>query len=376
MAAMQPSDAAFILELLALSRAPSIGAARLRAVVSFFHDPSRARDATPSELMRIEGIGEQIAHSLYTYLRSADYRAARIAAERQLEQAQKLGAKILTLWDSAYPTLLKDIYDAPPYLFVRGTLTQHALRIAVVGTRHPTEYGKNVTRKLTAALANARAEIVSGLAFGIDILAHQTALESGTRTLAVLGSGVDTIYTDPKGKLYPKIIEHGAILSEEWLGTVPIAENFPKRNRIISGLSQGVLIVESDVKGGAMITARYALDQNREVFAVPGSIYSHKSNGTNALIRDSRAKLVMSAEDMLSELHMETRSMPEAPTLTLPDLSPEELKVYQALSDTPMHIDELCDSTGLDVSDALIILFELELKNCAKQLPGKFFQRA
>lgn len=372
---MQPSDGAFLLDLLALSKAPLIGAARLRTLVSFFHEPSRACDATPSELMRIEGIGEQIARSLYAYLRSDDYRAARIAAERQLEQAEKLGANILTLWDSAYPTLLKNIYDAPPYLFVRGTLAQNALRIAIVGTRHPTEYGKNVTKKLTAALALAGAEIVSGLAFGVDTLAHQTALEAGTRTLAVLGSGVDAMYTDPKGKLYPRIIERGAILSEEWLGTAPVAENFPKRNRIISGLSQGVVIVESDVKGGAMITAKYALEQNREVFAVPGSIYSHKSNGTNALIRDSRAKLVMSAEDILSELRVEARAKPTPASLPLPNLSPEELRLYNALSDAPTHIDDLCDRTGLDVSDALIILFELELKNCAKQLPGKFFQR-
>jgi DNA processing protein len=218
--------------------------------------------------------------------------------------------------------------------------------------------------------------VVSGLAFGIDMIAHQTALESGARTLAVLGSGVDAIYTDPKGKLYPRIIENGAIVSEEWLTTAPMAENFPKRNRIISGLSQGVLIVESDVRGGAMITAKYALEQNREVFAVPGSIYSHKSNGTNTLIRESRAKLVISAEDILSELRIETTAKPKAQTLPLPDLSDEELKVYQKLSDTPMHIDDLCEATGLDVSDVLIILFELELKNSVKQLPGKFFQRS
>jgi len=370
------SNVEFIIGLLALSKAPLIGATRLRALVSCFHTPAQVCKATPAELMRVEGIGETIAESLYAYLRSAAFQNDRAMAEAQVEKAEKLGVKILTLWDSEYPTLLKHIYDAPPYLFVRGTLYQDALRIAVVGTRHPTEYGKNVTKKITAALSQAQVEVVSGLAFGIDSIAHQTALESGARTVAVLGSGVDAIYTDPKGKLYPRIIENGAIVSEEWLSTAPVAENFPKRNRIISGLSQGVLIVESDIKGGAMITAKYALEQNREVFAVPGSIYSHKSNGTNTLIRESGAKLVMSAEDILSELRIQTATTTAAPTLPLPDLSDEELKVYQKLSDTPMHIDDLCEATGLDVSDVLIILFELELKNCVKQLPGKFFQRS
>lgn len=373
-----PSDAEFLVALLALSQAPLIGAARLRALVSAFGTPQHIREASPLQLQRVAGIGERVAAMLYTYLHSAAYTQAQANAEAQLEQCQKLGVRVLTLWDESYPVLLKEVYDAPPYLFVRGTLRPEAFRIAVVGTRHPTEYGKNATRKLVSALATAQAEIVSGLAFGIDTVAHQTALDAGLRTIAVLGSGVDAIYTDPKGKLYPRIIEHGAIVSEEWLGTAPAAENFPKRNRIISGLAHGVVIVESDISGGAMITAKYALEQNREVFAVPGSIFSHKSNGTNALIRDGGAKLITKVEDILSELSCAKQVQPNASVVqTLPlDLSPDELKVCQLLSDAPMHIDDLCDATGLDLSDLLVVLFELEIKQCIKQLPGKFFQRA
>ncbi|MCS7012846.1 MAG: DNA-processing protein DprA [Chloroherpetonaceae bacterium] len=371
------SDADFLITLLALSKAPSIGAVRLRALVSAFGTPQRICAASRMELQRISGIGARLADILYAYLHGPAFAQAKAAAEAQLERCQKLGAAILTFWDADYPTILKETYDAPPYLFVRGNLTPDALRVAVVGTRHPTEYGRNATRKFVSALAATRAEIVSGLAFGIDMVAHQTALESGLRTVAVLGSGVDTIYTDPRGKLYPRIIEQGAILSEEWMGTAPVAENFPKRNRIISGLSHGVIIVESDIKGGAMITAKYALEQNREVFAVPGSIFSRKSNGTNALIRDSHAKLVLSAEDVLSELVPSHPTTVPAATATLPlDLSPEEAQVYALLSNTPMHIDDLCEASGLDVSDLLVVLFELEVKQCVKQLPGKFFQRA
>jgi DNA processing protein len=193
-----------------------------------------------------------------------------------------------------------------------------------------------------------------------------------------LGCGIDKIYTDPKGKLYPRIIEQGAILSEEWIGTEPIADNFPKRNRIISGLSKGVLIVESDFKGGALITANYALDQNRDVFAVPGSIFSHKSNGTNALIRDSRAKLALSPDDVLNDVRGIPKSQAKAETKTertLPTFSGDESKVFEAILDEPTHIDAIADSTGLDVTDVLVILFELEFKSCIRQLPGKFFQK-
>ncbi|NTV47961.1 MAG: DNA-processing protein DprA, partial [Chlorobiales bacterium] len=211
------------------------------------------------------------------------------------------------------------------------------------------------------------------------MVAHTTAIESGARTIAVLGSGVDKIYTDPSAKVYPKIIEHGAIISEEWFGVEPSPEKFPRRNRIISGLSLGTVIIESDVKGGSLITAAYALDQNREVFAVPGSIFSRKSNGTNELIRDGKAKLIHSVDDILSEVKLPAEKQAATHTAhlaqrELPDLSEDEMTVLKALGDSPIHIDTVAEKTGFDISDLLIILFELEIKRVAEQLPGKFFK--
>ncbi len=371
-------ERAFTAGLLTLLQIPNVGAARLRALISVFHSPERVLASSPSELMRVEGVGESIAMSIVNFAKSTTaLQLAETKATHQLELAEKLGATLLTVWDDTYPTLLKQIYDPPVCLFVRGSLAPDTNnRFAIVGTRYPTEYGKNAVKKFTAALAQNGFEIVSGLAYGVDTAAHYVALESGARTIAVLGCGIDKIYTDPKGKLYPRIMEQGAILSEEWIGTEPLADNFPKRNRIISGLSKGVLIVESDFKGGALLTANYAIEQNRDVFAVPGSIFSHKSNGTNALIRDSKAKLVLSPEDILSELKFSpTNKAAEPQVIARPNLSDAESIVYGAINDEPTHIDAIADSTGLEVSDVLVILFELEFKAHVRQLPGKFFQK-
>ncbi len=364
--------------LLLLSRIPGVGVTRLRALLARFPSIDNILNAPVSELARTPNIGTSTAESISKFLHSPDRLKAEADIERQFEHLETLNASLITILDDGYPTRLKEIYDAPIYLFVRGSLTSQDVRsLAVIGTRYPTDYGKNVTKKFATAFAQHGFTVISGLAIGIDSVAHRAALDAGGRTVAVLGNGVDTIYTDPKGSLYPRILEHGAIISEEWLGTAPIAENFPKRNRIISGLSLGVLIVESDHKGGAMITAKYAIEQNRDIFAIPGSIFSPKSNGTNALIRDSQAKLALSPDDIIAEY---PHHRPEPESLIeqfnqLPDLSADEQKIYALLSHEPIHIDTLAEHSGLDVSDVLILLFELEMKGVVRQLAGKLFQR-
>ncbi len=365
--------------LLLLSRVPGVGVTRLRALLARFQSIDKILNAPIRELARTPNIGEATAESISQFLHSQERAKVEADIDAQFERLIKLNASLITILDEDYPTRLKEIYDAPIYFFVRGTLLPQDLRsLALIGTRYPTDYGKNVTKKFATAFARNGFTVISGLAFGIDTVAHTAALDAGGRTLAVLGNGVDTIYTDPNGKLYPRILENGAILSEEWLGTPPIAENFPKRNRIISGLSLGVVIVESDHKGGAMITAKYAIEQNRDVFAVPGSIFSPKSNGTNALIRDSQAKLALSPDDVI---HDYPQHLPELPSLLeqmnqLPDLTLDEQKIYALLSHEPIHIDTIAEQSGLDVSDVLILLFELEMKGVVRQLAGKMFQRS
>ncbi len=365
--------------LLLLSRIPSVGATRLRALLARFQSVDKILNAPISELSRTPNIGTATAESISKFLHSPERLKVEADIDAQFDRLSKFNAVLITILDDDYPSLLKEIYDAPVYLFVRGNLTpQDSRALAMIGTRHPTDYGKNVTKKFATAFARNGITVISGLAFGIDSTAHTAALDAGGRTIAVLGNGVDTIYTDPKGKLYPRILENGAIISEEWLGTAPIAENFPKRNRIISGLSLGIVIVESDHRGGSMITAKYALEQNRDIYAVPGSIFSPKSNGTNALIRDSQAKLALSPDDIIADYpahHPEPQSLLDQFN-QLPDLTADEQKIYALLSHEPIHIDNIAEQSGLDVSDVLILLFELEMKGVVRQLAGKLFQRA
>ncbi len=365
-------------DLLLLSRIPGVGAARLRALLTRFRSIENIFNASVLELSRTPSVGMTTAENISKFLHSPDRLKVEADIDVQFEKLSKLNASLITILDDDYPKCLKEIYDPPIYLFLRGTLTsQDSRSLALIGTRYPTDYGKSVANKFASAFARNGFTVISGLAVGIDSIAHRAALDAGGRTLAVLGSGIDIIYTDPHGKLYPRILENGAILSEEWLGTYPAAENFPKRNRIISGLSLGVVIVESDHKGGSMITAKYAIEQNRDVFAVPGSIFSQKSNGTNALIRDCYAKLALSPDDVMSDY---SQYSPQPHSLLeqmnqLPNLTDEEQKVYSLLSHEPIHIDTLAEHSGLDVSDILILLFELELKGVVRQLPGKMFQR-
>ncbi|MFQ5752996.1 MAG: DNA-processing protein DprA, partial [bacterium] len=281
--------------LLRLSAVPGVGSNKLRALISRFGATGDIFKASINELACINGI-DRITAERIKDCHAQDF------ARAQFRKMKKCGVRFITFWDAEYPRLLKQIYDPPAFLFIKGTLEPTDKdAIGIVGTRRPTAYGKIVTERLTSELAQKGLTIVSGLAYGIDTLAHKQALQSGSRTLAILGSGVDVIYPYENKKLSEKIISNGAIISEFPMGTEPDRNNFPRRNRIICGLSLGVVVIEAGTKSGALITAALALDQNREVFAVPGNIDNPKSIGTNELIKQG-AKVVTSAEDIFAEL--------------------------------------------------------------------------
>lgn len=367
--------------LLTLSGIPGLGPARIKAVVDRFGCRTDLLRASADVFREVPGIGRSLAEEIAGFLSCAGKRReAEEAALLQLEELERHQAALVTIVDPAYPALLKEIYDPPPFLFVRGSLSDHDHpSIAVVGTRRASAYGKQAAAQFSGELAARGVEIVSGLAYGIDTVAHDAAIRAGGRTIAVLASGVNQIYTDPKGKIWPEIVERGALVSEERFGSEMLPAKFPKRNRIIAGMTLGTIIVESDLKGGSLITASCALEQNREVFAVPGTIYSHNSRGTNRLIQTGQAKAVLATEDVLDELNIpaprgtviaSTRNGSAALTI-----SEEERRLLSSMDTDPVHLDALSVLTGHDTSELLVLLFELELKKAVVQLPGQFFCR-
>ena len=360
--------------LIGLSLVSGVGASRIRALLAQFGSAAAVMSASRTALTRVDGVGPQTAAAITQF---DDY----AAVDTQLERAAQIGATLIMPWDEGFPTRLRHIYDPPALLWMRGTLTPADDRaIAVVGTRRCTDYGKRQAHRLAQDLVRAGFTVVSGLAYGIDAAAHQGALHAGGRTLAVLGSGVNRIYPSKHKGLARSVIEQGALLSEYPLDTPPDASNFPERNRIVSGMTLGTLVVESHHKGGALITARLAVEQNREVFAVPGDVGRHAAVGTNQLIQRGHAKLVLDVEDILDELGMEpaaTEATGEAPA---EDPVPESLnaieqQLYEALDSDPVHIDTLCADTGIDPSTALVYLLSLEFKGLVRQMAGKQFYR-
>lgn len=367
-------------DLLTLSMIPGIGPNRLRALVSHFKSPSAVLHAPTRDLIKVSGFDKKLAFSVVRHRDGQGGHLGEKFADEQLSKLNKVGGSIITYWDSEYPPLLKKIYDPPPYLFVLGSFEpDDQSAIALVGTRNPSDYGKVIAEKLTVGLASVGITIVSGFARGIDTTVHLAALKAGGRTLAVLGSGIDVIYPPENTRLVDGIIEHGAIASEYPMGTQPDAVNFPRRNRIISGLTWGTVIVETSIQGGAMITANSALDQNREVFAVPGNITERRAGGPNKLIQDGQAKLIETVEDILAELNPRLhpplgQHTSEAKLAEIP-LTDGENAIYRLLSDKPLHIDALAGRSSLPTSDALVHLLNLEFKGLVKQLPGKVFAR-
>ncbi len=366
--------------LLILGQLPGVGAARSGAIIARFGDDPGLLEAGPEKWSAVPGLGHSLSTKIAATLHSTSwFTKALDAASEQLERADRLGIHLLTILDQRYPSLLRELYDPPPILFVRGDpscLTRPS--VAVVGTRRATSYGLQAASLFSRDLALSGHAVVSGLAYGIDSEAHRATLDAGGWTAAVLGCGVDIIYTDRRGRIWPKIVERGAIVSEEWIGREPAPENFPKRNRLISGLSAGTVVVESDIKGGSMITASCALEQNREVFAVPGSIFSANSRGTNLLIQRGQAKPVFSAEDILAELpRLPAPSIPDSESAPAGSEAPdcESAAIIEFLAYGPRHIDLIGQVCGLPLDRLMVLLFELEMKGLISQEPGQIYSK-
>ena len=343
------------------SKVPGIGPTRLRALLDYYGDIEQAWLADLGELRAI-GLDKRSVENLARVRPSLDL-------EFELKKLDEHQVSVLTWEDEAYPKLLKTIYNPPIVLYIRGQLTaQDDWALAVVGTRRATVYGKECTRTLVRGLVENKLTIVSGLAYGIDTEAHRTAVEVGGRTIAVLGSGVDVIYPAENRKLSQAIIEQGSVISEYPLGTKPEGGNFPYRNRIISGLSLGTLIVEGAIQSGARITADNALEQGREVFAVPGSILSKGSAGPNYLIKNG-AVMVTHVNDILEELNLMMIAQQTEARSIIPENDVEAILLAQ-LSAEPLHVDDLGAATHLSAAEIASTLTIMELKGIVRQVGG------
>lgn len=352
----------------AFGRVPQIGRARFSLLEGHFGSLEDAWKASPAALQDAGLTGAALSALL----------AARdgVSPEAELEKLDQLGIRALTWRDDTYPARLKEIYDRPPVLYVRGELTAaDEWAVALVGTRRATAYGRQAAEELALGLARNGVTVVSGLARGIDSIGHRAALEAGGRTLAALACGLDLVYPPENLRLAQEVRERGALVSDYPLGTQPRSEYFPRRNRIMVGLSLGVLVVEGDLKSGALITARQALDENREVFAVPGSIYSPTYRGANWLIQHGQAKLVTKVEDILEELNltMATHQL-EAKELLPGDET--EARLLRLLSSEPIHIDDVRRESGMPIDSVSSALAMLELKGMVREVGNMNYVRA
>jgi DNA processing protein len=358
-----------LLSLLCLISIPGVGPYRIRNLIGRFGDSKRALEADISELCQVDGIDEKRA-------RGIKQQSNQKFAEDQIRLAQKEDIQIVTFWDQFYPEILKKIYDPPILLFVKGCL-EISNGIAIVGTRSPSKTGQWAAEHFSKGFVENGITVVSGMARGIDTWAHRGAVQNSGRTIAVLGSGVDVIYPPENRKLYHQIIEQGAVISEFPIRTEPKNVHFPRRNRIISGLSLGAVVVEAGEKSGALITAYMALEQGREVFAVPGSIRNLKSRGTHRLIKEG-AKLVENVEDVFAEIPGLKKKGVEAGKQRMDVaelLSASEMELWKVLSEEPVHIDQIAEQAKIHTSEALALLLSMELKNCVRQLSGMKFIR-
>lgn len=357
---------------LALSLTPGIGSILMKRLLDQFHSPEAVFQASMKELLRVEGLGEKVA-------REIKKGPLEKGVEKELSLLERVKGKILTLNDDHYPARLKEIYDPPPLIYMRGEIQKEdELAVAIVGSRKTTSYGRWITEKIGRDLASHGVTVISGMARGIDSVAHQGAIQGGGRTIAVLGCGIDVVYPPENRSLYDQIIEHGAVLSEFPMGSPPEGGHFPRRNRIISGLSIGTVIVQASADSGSLITANYALEQGREVFAVPGNVGAEGSRGTNRLIKEG-AKLVESSEDILEDILPQWRRRKEEELIQteslLSHLTQEERNLYELIEESPMHIDRIIQRSQLDPGKAASLLLNLELKGVILQLPGKCFSR-
>jgi len=362
-------EAEQILPWIGLSSIPGVGRATFRKLVARFGSPALVLSASADELAGTGGVPGKVAQAIATF-------PWREPAEQELARAATAGVAIITDADPAYPPALKSAADAPLFLYVRGALLpQDHASVAVVGTRTPTHYGLTVTHRMAYEIAAAGLTVVSGMARGIDTQAHKGALDARGRTIAVLGCGIDVPYPPENRSLMERIAASGAVVTENPFGTRPESGYFPARNRIISGLAAGTIIIEASTDSGSLITADYTLKQGRKLFAVPGNVGSPTSRGPNSLIKQG-AVLVETSRDVLGILG----GAPAAPsaqrvTAALPPLTDEEQKVFAAVTGDPKHIDVILAESGSLPGRLGGILTTLELNGLIRQLPGKYFVR-
>lgn len=362
---------------LTLKLIPGLGNRSILRLIRHFGSPSATLKAAPETLSNVPGLREHACRALQA-------RKTVRPPEEEWNTLEKNGIWLLSLDHPDYPSNLKAIPDPPSVLFVRGTIEPRDLvSIAVVGSRAASSAGIAFTEQLCADLARQGVTVVSGFAIGIDSAAHRGALKANGRTLAVLGCGLDIDYPRENGRLREEIVRSGALVTEFPLETLPAAGHFPMRNRIISGLALGVVVVEAAERSGSLITARLALEQGREVFAVPGPARHYRSTGPHRLLKQG-AKLVESAEDILEEIRHLIRpswapsGQPSASTTVIrpvPEMTSEETDIWKVLDDQPRHIDEICRALQWPVSKVMAVLLTLELKEIVRQLPGKYFTR-
>ncbi|HLR33289.1 MAG TPA: DNA-processing protein DprA [Fodinibius sp.] len=368
-------------EFVALHLIPRLGAQRIRLLLQHVDHPQDIFRLDRGQLQTIYGIGPKTAEDIVSF---DDW--SRV--DDILTKTERVGAKLMTYWDDEYPPLLREIYDPPILLWINGN--REALRtdsIAIVGTRRAGQYGKEAAQHFARELTKEGLTVISGLAYGIDGAAHRATVEAGGCTVAVLGSGIDNIYPSKHKKLAADIVDSGgAVVSEFPLGTPPDAGNFPVRNRIVSGMSLGTLVAASGIDGGSMITAKLALDQNREVFVVPHPIGTPNSIGCNSLIQRGMGKLVQSAADILEEIEVhidrqtgkqadgEKKAGAQSTTWKSLDLDELSIRICKALEEDAIHIDHLAEQLEMKTHQLMPKLLELEMEGCIRQTAGKNFE--
>ena len=352
----------------ALTRINGVGNATANRLVEHFGSAKAVFDATIDQFKGLSGIRVDAVRGISAFKGWKE-------VDRELDRASRLGISIISLQDSRYPRNLANIPSPPVILYVMGHLSAaDEAAIAVVGSRNPTSYGLEMACRFSADFAGEGLTVVSGLARGIDTAAHKSALKGGGRTIAVLGCGIDVVYPPESSKLFRQIAEEGALISEFPLGTPPDAVNFPRRNRIISGLSLGVLVVEAAMKSGSLITAQYAAEQGRDVYVIPGNINSARSKGSNRLINEG-AMLVDAPERIIEDIRprcRENKIQAKGPQF---NFNEKEAAIFELLSQQPLHIDNILKISRMDVAEMSVILLDLEMMDAVKQHPGKFYTK-
>jgi len=357
---------------LALYMIPGLGNVVLKRLFEKFLDVKAIFEADFFDLMGVEGLRKGIARKILDG-------GLLEQAEKEILKAEQAGATVLTYQDPDYPVLLREVHNPPMVLFVKGQkIPLERTFVGLVGSRNPTHYGLKTAEKISMALAKRDVGVVSGLARGIDASAHSGCLRGNGFTIGVLGTGIDVVYPKSNRKLFEEMVDKGTVVSEFPMGTAPEPRNFPIRNRVISGLSRGVAVVEAARKSGSLITAALALEQNREIFAVPGSIDSFKSAGTHWLIKQG-AKLIESADDILEELWFLKQAVgvrkPQKASLPRGRMEGVERSLYDVIEDYPIHVDQIARKISMDAGRLAMILLKMELNGTVRQLPGKMYVR-